>query len=235
MNKQQFIQELEKDNITISQEQILLLDQYYEHLIEWNKKMNLTSIIDKEEVYLKHFYDSITLVINADLRQGSTICDIGAGAGFPSIPVKIVRPDLKITIVDSLNKRITFVNYVIKELGLTDIEAKHDRAESHAERYREHYDYVTARAVARLSILSELCIPLVREGGHFIAMKGQTGEEELKEATTAYKTLGTNIKSSHIFELPFQGGTRTIIIFKKIKKTPKKYPRNYGKIKKKPL
>lgn len=235
MNENQFIEILHNNNININPLQIRLLNKYYEYLVEQNKYMNLTSIIKKEEVYLKHFYDSLTLLIKCNIEENSTLCDVGAGAGFPSIPIKIIRPDIKITIVDSLGKRINFLNNVIKQLNLNGIEAINDRAEIYALNNKERYNYVTARAVAKLNVLAELCIPLVKLNGRFIAMKGISGNEELEEASFALKQLGCKLENNYKFDLPYEGGSRNILIFTKISKTPSKYPRNYSQIKNKPL
>ncbi|QVK17884.1 16S rRNA (guanine(527)-N(7))-methyltransferase RsmG [Mycoplasmatota bacterium] len=235
MNEKEFIQDLKKHNVEIDEKQLSLFKQYYEILVEYNQKMNLTSITDKDEVYLKHFYDSLSLLFYCSIEENFKLCDVGAGAGFPSIPLKIVRPDLKITIVDSLGKRIQFLNHLIKKLDLNEVNMVHSRAEEFSVNNRESYDIVTGRAVARLNILSELCVPLVRENGKFIAMKGQTGHEELQEAKNAIKTLGCELKAVHEFSLPLNGGSRNILIFTKKHKTPNKYPRNYSQIKNKPL
>lgn len=235
MNESQFIENLKLNNIEINKDQLLLFKQYYELLIDYNHKVNLTSITDLEDVYLKHFYDSLSLLFTIKINQNSTLCDVGAGAGFPSVPLKIIRPDLNITIVDSLGKRINFLKELINKLGLKKIVAINSRAEDFTIDNRESFDYVTARAVARLNILSELCIPLVKESGKFIAMKGQTGQEEFDEAKKAIKILGCELDHNHLFSLPFAGGMRNIIILTKIGKTPDKYPRNYSQIKNKPL
>ncbi len=235
MNESQFLENLKLNNIEINKEQLLLFKKYYELLIEYNKKVNLTSITDKEEIYLKHFYDSLTVLFYVKIEENSTLCDVGAGAGFPSIPLKIVRPDLNITIVDSLGKRIKFINEVIYKLGLKKIVAINSRAEEFVNEYRECFDYVTARAVARLNILSELCIPLVKLDGKFIVMKGQTGQEELDEAKRAISILGCTLEFKYFFSLPFAGGMRSVIALIKTSKTPDKYPRNYSQIKNKPL
>ena len=235
MNQEQFVNALKEQNIEISNKQLLLFNRYFEVLINYNEKVNLTAIVEKKEVYLKHFFDSLTILTNMKLKDHAKICDVGAGAGFPSVPLKIMRPDLDITIVDSLGKRIEFLNLLYKELDLKGIVAIHSRAEEFSLKYREKFDYVTARAVARLNILAELCIPLVKLNGSFISMKGATGKEELQEANKAVKTLGCVQKELIDFSLPNEGGTRNIIIFEKIKPTPLKYPRNYGQIKKKPL
>mgnify|MGYP003293869646 CR=1 FL=1 len=181
MNIEQFIQALKEHGIELTQRQLIQFEMYYKELVEWNEKMNLTNITEKEDVYLKHFYDSLTLAFDYPLSNQS-IADIGAGAGFPSIPLKIVYPELKITIVDSLNKRITFLNHLVKELQLTNVKAIAARAEEYATDHREQYDIVSARAVARLNILDELCLPLVKVGGMFISLKGNQGLIEVEEA-----------------------------------------------------
>ncbi|HEG8808977.1 TPA: 16S rRNA (guanine(527)-N(7))-methyltransferase RsmG, partial [Staphylococcus aureus] len=208
----------------------------YRLLVEWNEKMNLTSITDEHDVYLKHFYDSIAPSFYFDFNQPISICDVGAGAGFPSIPLKIMFPQLKVTIVDSLNKRIQFLNYLASELQLQDVSFIHDRAETFGKGvYRESYDVVTARAVARLSVLSELCLPLVKKGGQFVALKSSKGEEELEEAKFAISVLGGNVTETHTFELPEDAGERQMFIIDKKRQTPKKYPRKPGTPNKTPL
>ena len=172
MNEKQFIEALKEKGIELSEHQIAQFKKYFELLVEWNEKMNLTAITDLEGVYLKHFYDSISASFYFDFTKVTTVCDVGAGAGFPSIPIKICFPHLQITIVDSLNKRITFLNHLTNELNLDHMTFVHARAEEFGQNaaYREKFDVVTARAVARLSVLSELCIPLAKEGGYFVAL-----------------------------------------------------------------
>lgn len=234
MNELEFVNELNKKGIKLNSIQQEQFNIYYQTLIDYNQKVNLTTITEKEEVYLKHFYDSLSILFYSEIKEGSTLCDVGSGAGFPSIPIKIVRPDLKITIIDALGKRIKFLNYLVSLLKLNDVSAIHTRAEEYAKDNRESFDYVTARAVARLNILSELCIPLVKIGGKFIAMKGSS-DEELQESVKGIKILGAEINDNVKFNLLNEGGKRNILIFKKITKTPNKYPRNYSKIKNKPL
>lgn len=176
-------EQLKEHNIELTETQKQQFQTYYRLLVEWNEKMNLTSITDEHDVYLKHFYDSIAPSFYFDFNQPISICDVGAGAGFPSIPLKIMFPQLKVTIVDSLNKRIQFLNHLASELQLQDVSFIHDRAETFGKGvYRESYDVVTARAVARLSVLSELCLPLVKKGGQFVALKSSKGEEELRRS-----------------------------------------------------
>ncbi|PTH07717.1 16S rRNA (guanine(527)-N(7))-methyltransferase RsmG [Staphylococcus capitis] len=227
---------LSEHGIELSETQKEQFQTYYQLLVEWNEKMNLTSITEEHDVYLKHFYDSITLSFYYDFDGELSICDVGAGAGFPSIPLKIVFPELKVTIVDSLNKRIQFLNHLAAELGLQDVSFVHDRAESYGKgAYRESYDIVTARAVARLTVLSELCLPLVKKGGQFIALKSSKGEEELQEANFAINILGGNVKETFSFELPEDAGERQMIVIDKRRQTSKKYPRKPGTPNKSPL
>lgn len=237
MNKEQFISLLEEKGISLSSQQLSQFDTYYKLLVEWNEKMNLTAITDEEEVYLKHFYDSITASFYVDLNQELSLCDVGAGAGFPSIPLKICFPNLKVTIVDSLNKRITFLQNLANELGLKNVHFVHDRAETFGTNadYREKFDLVTARAVARLSVLSELCLPLVKEGGMFVPMKAAAASEELEKGKKALQILGGKLEKVHSFSLPLEESERNILIINKIKSTPKKYPRKPGTPNKQPL
>lgn len=226
MNQNKFIEELKKINISINELQLKQLERYYELLVEYNKVMNLTGITIKEEVYLKHFYDSLTIAKVIDLNQYDTLCDIGTGAGFPGLVIKIIYPNLKITLLDSLNKRLNFLNIVIKELNLKDIETIHIRAEE----YKKQFDIVVARAVAPLNILLEYCIPITKVNGYFIAMKGKN-----EEANNALKELNSEIIETNSFLLPIEQSNRTIIKIKKIKETNKKFPRKYSEIKKNPL
>ncbi len=234
MNIEQFVLALREKGIELNQNQLNQFNRYHELLVEWNSKMNLTNILDKEDVYLKHFYDSITLSFYHDLDSQS-ICDIGAGAGFPSIPLKIIYPNLKIVIVDSLNKRITFLNHLIQELKLTDVLAVAARAEEYAQDHRESFDIVTARAVARLNILDELCLPLVKKDGYFISLKGSIAAEEIAEARKGISILGGEVIQVKEFMLPKEESLRVNVYVKKVKDTPKSYPRPFAKIKKQPL
>ena len=224
MNLKVFIEETEKLGIKLTEEKLNKLEKFYELLISWNEKMNLTRIIEKEEVYLKHFYDSLTLIKAIDLTQELTLCDVGSGAGFPGIVLKIVFPNLKITLIDSLQKRVNYLNEIIKELELTNIEAIHTRAEDYAKNHREDYDIVTARAVANLKLLSELCIPMVKVNGYFIAMKANA-IEEIKESKDIIKYLNARLEDTIEFLLPIEESNRTLIKINKITKTNSKYPR----------
>ncbi|KGR91852.1 16S rRNA methyltransferase [Ureibacillus massiliensis 4400831 = CIP 108448 = CCUG 49529] len=237
MNEQQFIEALKEKGIELSETQIAQFKTYFELLVEWNEKMNLTAITDLEGVYLKHFYDSISASFYFDFTKVSSVCDVGAGAGFPSLPIKICFPDLHVTIVDSLNKRITFLNHLSEQLNLKNVEFVHSRAEEFGQnvKYREKFDVATARAVARLSVLSEFCLPLVKKGGNFVALKAAAGPEELKEANKAINTLGGSLKEEFAYQLPIEDSERTIYIINKIKETPKKYPRKPGVPNKSPI
>lgn len=229
-------QQLSTHGIELSNKQQQQFQTYYQMLVEWNEKMNLTSITEEHEVYLKHFYDSIATSFYTNLTKELTICDVGAGAGFPSIPLKIIFPNLKVTIVDSLNKRIHFLNQLAEALELDNVSFVHDRAETYGKGdYRASYDIVTARAVARLSVLSELCLPLVKKGGHFIALKSSKGEEELEEARFGIGVLGGKVLDTISYELPEDAGERQMIIIDKRSQTPKKYPRKPGTPNKSPL
>lgn len=234
MNQEQFINILESKGTSLSSKQKEQFEIYYQTLVEWNEKMNLTAITQKEDVYLKHFYDSLTISFDYDLNNQS-LCDVGAGAGFPSIPLKIVYPDLKITIVDSLSKRITFLKHLFQVLDLKDVEAVSARAEEYALKHRESFDIVTARAVARLNILDELCLPLVKVGGDFITLKGLKAKEELNEAKQGIEKLGGKVVKEESFTLTDENDHRCNIYIHKVKNTPSKYPRDFSRIKKKPL
>lgn len=237
MNEQQFIEALKEKGIELTDTQIAQFKTYFELLVEWNGKMNLTAITDLEGVYLKHFYDSISASFYFDFSNVNSICDVGAGAGFPSLPIKICFPHLHVTIVDSLNKRITFLNHLSEQLKLENVDFVHSRAEEFGQnlKYREQFDVVTARAVARLSVLSELCIPLVKQGGYFVALKAAAGAEELKDAKKAITTLGASLKEEFSYNLPVEESERTLYVFDKIKQTPKKYPRKPGVPNKTPI
>lgn len=237
MNEQQFIEALKQKGIELSEAQIVQFRKYFELLVEWNEKMNLTAITDLEGVYLKHFYDSISASFYFDFNKVTTVCDVGAGAGFPSLPIKICFPHLQVTIVDSLNKRITFLNHLSEELGLQNVQFVHARAEEFGQnvKYREQFDVVTARAVARLSVLSELCVPIAKEGGYFVALKAAAGPDELKDAKKAISTLGIQLKEEFAFLLPVEESERTLYVFDKIKSTPKKFPRKAGVPNKTPI
>ncbi len=230
MNNEQFAASLREKGIHLTNHQLDQFEQYYRTLVEWNEKMNLTALTAKEDVYLKHFYDSISAAFYFHFTKPFRLCDVGAGAGFPSIPLKIAFPDIEVTIVDSLNKRISFLDHLANVLGLENVQFVHDRAETFGvnPKYRESFDVVTARAVARMSVLSELCLPLVKVGGHFIALKAVNAKEELNAAKKAITTLGGVLQSMSTFTLPIEEAERNILIIEKVRQTPKKYPRKPG-------
>lgn len=225
----------EKIDIVFDDKQINQFYNYMNLLIEWNKKINLTAITEFEEIILKHFIDSLT--INKYIEKNKSIADVGTGAGFPGIPLKIYRPDIKVTLVDSLNKRINFLNNVISDLKLEDIYTVHGRIEDFGRnsQYREKFDYVTARAVANLTVLSEYLIPISKVGGKCICMKGSNVEDELEDASKAINVLGGKINKIDKFELPNSNISRNIVIVDKIKCTPGRYPRKSGIPVKEPL
>jgi len=234
MNKEMFVQKLNELDIIITEHQLTQLRKYYELLVEWNKVMNLTGITEENEVYLKHFYDSLTISKVINLKEISSLADVGTGAGFPGMVIKILFPQIKVVLIDSLQKRINFLNEVINQLELDGIEAIHCRIEEYAIKNREKYDVVVARAVAQLNILLEYCVPIVKLDGYFIAMKANT-KEEIDNASNALNLLSCEIKHIERFELPIEDSQRTIIKIGKNKKTNKKYPRKYSEIKKNPL
>ena len=231
MNKQEFLEELKKLGINLTNDQIDKLARFYQLLVTWNEKINLTTIIKEEEVYLKHFYDSLTLIKVIDLRQHLTVLDVGTGAGFPGIVLKIVFPNLKITLLDSLTKRINYLNEIIKELDLHDIETVCSRCEEYTKINREKYDLVVARAVSHLKILSEMIIPTVKVNGYFIAMKANLNDE-LEKTIPMLKKLNSELKEIKEFSLPIENSKRTLVVIKKNAKTALLYPRKYSEIKK---
>ena len=222
-------------NIELKEKQIKQFYDYMNLLIQWNKNINLTAIIEPKEIILKHFVDSLT--VSKYINEKSTLIDVGTGAGFPGIPLKILRNDIKITLVDSLNKRIKFLDEVIKKLNLDNIKTVHGRAEEigRNKEYREKFDYATSRAVANISTLSEYLIPLIKNNGQCIYMKGTDLDEELEKGKKAISVLGGNIVNKEEFELPYSDIKRTIIIIEKVKNTPTKYPRKAGTPSKEPI
>lgn len=226
---ERFVAMLEELGIIVSEQQLNQFRLYYRELIAWNKKLNLTSITEQHEVYIKHFFDSLCLIKATDLEH-QTLLDVGSGAGFPSIPLKIMFPSLQITILDALKKRIDFLEVLADKLAI-DVTLIHGRAEEFDQ--REEFDIVTARAVANLQILSELCLPFVRIDGLFLAMKGPNFQTEVEASNHALKEL--HGKMEEIITYPVEDLERTIIKIRKTKDTPLKYPRRYKKIKSKPL
>jgi 16S rRNA (guanine527-N7)-methyltransferase len=237
MNKTQFYEMLEEKGISLNEIQKKQFELYFQELVEWNNKMNLTAITDEEDVYLKHFYDSISAAFFQDFTKPLNVVDVGAGAGFPSIPIKICFPNLKITIVDSLNKRISFLQHLVSTLELKNVSLFHDRAETFAKnkQHREKYDLVIARAVARMAVLAELCLPLAKVGGIFLAMKGPEVVNEIVDGKTAITTLGGEVVRNENLQLPFEKSQRHFIFIEKRKKTPNLYPRKPGTPNKQPL
>lgn len=234
MNQDRFLKELKVLGIEITNKQQEQLHLYYQLLVEWNKVMNLTNIIEEESVYLKHFYDSLTITKVFNFNQDLLICDIGTGAGFPGLVLKIIYPHLQVTLIDSLNKRIKFLNLVIEKLNLSGVHTKHARIEEYAQKNREIYDVVTARAVAPLNILLEYCIPLVKKNGFFIPLKGNI-EEEISLSKNSFSVLQSEIIEIEKFKLPIEESNRTILKIKKLQSTSKKFPRKFSEIKKNPL
>lgn len=235
--KKVFDELLAEKNIVLSEKQWNQFEAYYRELFSWNEKMNLTGITEREQVYIKHFYDSLSLSFFVPMPDVASIADIGSGAGFPSIPLKIVYPHLRVTIIDSLNKRIQFLNHLVETLELDHVQCIHGRAEDLARKaeLRDSFDLVTARAVARMNVLNEFCLPFVKPSGLFAAMKGSDPEEELREAEFSLKQLRGEKKSTFRFELPIEQSTRHIILIKKTNVTPAKYPRKAGLPLKQPL
>lgn len=235
--QERFAKWLEPHGIEVTNEQFAQLDRYVEILADWNERMNLTGITEREAVYEKHFYDSLTLAFYVPINEVNMMADIGSGAGFPGIPLKIMFPHLKLTIVDSLNKRIQFLSYLAEELGLSDVSCVHARAEEAARKpeHRDAYDLVTARAVARLNVLNEFCLPFVCKGGTFAAMKGSNMVEELTEANKSMKVLQAKLVGNYALKLPLEQSERHIVRLEKIGSTPKAYPRKPGTPLKSPL
>ena len=234
MEINEFINEVRKLQINIDDDILDKLEKYYNLLIKYNEVMNLTGITEKKQVYLKHFYDSLCISKVIDLNEEQSLCDVGSGAGFPGIVLKIFYPHLKITLLDSLNIRIEFLNIVIKELNLDNIEAIHVRAEEYAQQNREKFDIVTSRAVANLNTLLELSIPMVKINKYFIPLKANV-DEELENSKNALNKLNSKIIKTERFLLPIENSNRTILKIQKMDKTSKLFPRKYSEIKKKPL
>ena len=233
MNKNDFINELNKIGVILSEYQLNQLDKYYNMLVEYNKNINLTAITEYDQVLLKHFYDSLTITKAIELTN-QKICDIGTGAGFHGIVLKIAYPDLEITLVESLTKRCVFLNEVIKELDLKNIKVVNQRAEEFSQNNIEYFDIITSRAVAKLNILLELSIKSLKIGGYYIALKANV-EEEIKSISTCLTKLNASLESITTFNLPIDNSLRNIIKIKKDGPTPPSYPRRYNEIKKRPL
>ena len=237
MKTETFYSLLDQQNINLTDQQKFQFERYFELLVEWNEKINLTAITEKEEVYLKHFYDSIAPILQGLIEnQEIKLLDIGAGAGFPSLPMKILYPQLDVTIIDSLNKRINFLQLLSEELDLEGVHFYHGRAEDFAQdkHFRAQFDIVTARAVARMQVLSELTIPYLKVGGKLLALKASNAPEELTEAKNALNLLFSKVEDNISYTLP-NGDPRYITIVEKKKETPNKYPRKAGMPNKRPL
>ncbi|USS87091.1 16S rRNA (guanine(527)-N(7))-methyltransferase RsmG [Fructilactobacillus cliffordii] len=239
MTPEEFQAALAKQGINLSERQMQQFQAYFRMLVDYNQRVNLTTITAEPDVYLKHFYDSVTPAFYVPgLLKATTLVDVGAGAGFPSLPLKILNPELQVTIVDSLNKRIVFLQQLVDRLGLSNVRLVHARAEEFGGRRspdREQFDYATARALARLSVMSELCLPLVKVGGALIALKGAQAEAELTAATKAIHVLGGQVTEDEALTLLPHDEERHIIVIKKMKKTPIKYPRKAGTPNKEPI
>ncbi|MFE4712405.1 16S rRNA (guanine(527)-N(7))-methyltransferase RsmG [Paenibacillus sp. NPDC056722] len=233
----QFTELLGQHGIKLNSTQLHQFELYYQELVSWNEKMNLTGITERDQVYMKHFYDSISLAFYLNLEERGSLADIGSGAGFPGIPLKICFPHLKLTIVDSLSKRIKFLQHICDTLQLEGVQLIHGRAEDIARQgaHRDAYDVVTARAVARMALLNEFCLPFVKKGGVFAAMKGSDPAEELTEAKYSLKELRGQLMKVEPFKLPVEESARHIILVSKTATTPAKYPRKAGIPAKTPL
>ena len=231
MNKETFVKYLNDLGLDPTEEQLNNLSIYADYLMEYNSHTNLTAIKDLEGIYLKHFYDSLTIVKSVDLNNINSLADIGTGAGFPGMVLKIMFPHLKVVLIDSNNKKITFLKNLVEKLGLTNIDCINVRCEEYALEHLDSFDLVTARAVANMRILSELCLPLVSVGGYFIPLKGNV-EEELSIAKDLITKLNGNIEKTESFSLPIEESTRNILKIKKIGATPSGYPRTYDKMQK---
>lgn len=235
--QEQFAAWLEPYGLQVTEQQFKQFDQYVEVLADWNERMNLTGITERGAVYEKHFYDSLTLSFYVSMNEVRSMADIGSGAGFPGIPLKIMFPHLQLTIVDSLNKRIQFLQHLVNELGLDGVTCLHARAEEAARKqeHRDQYDLVTARAVARLNVLNEFCLPFVRKNGLFASMKGANPKEEVAEAARSMQVLQASLMEEHALKLPLEHSERHIVIVQKKGPTPKAYPRKPGTPLKSPI
>ncbi len=236
-NTKQFEKDLSALGVSLSEKQIQQFLIYFEMLVEWNEVMNLTAITEYEEVMKKHFVDSLSIIQTYDISKKVSVIDVGTGAGFPGLALKIAYPNMNVTLLDSLNKRINFLNAVIEKLGLTDVETVHGRAEDFAKpgKLREKYDLCVSRAVANLTTLSEYCLPFVKVGGEFISYKSEKITEEMENAKKAISLLGGKFDRSKDFYLPDSDIYRNLVVIKKVKETPKKFPRKAGLPSKEPL
>lgn len=234
MNKEIFIKEVNNLGYELTDKQIDQFETYANFLLEYNSHTNLTAIKEKEQVYLKHFFDSITIIKSYDFNTVNNLIDIGTGAGFPGMVIKILYPNIEVTLLDSNNKKINFLKELSKKINLENITFCHERAEEYCTKHRETFDIVTARAVSNMTLLTEICMPFVKENGYFIPLKG-SNTDEITESEFAIKTLGGKIEEIINFKLPYEESGRNIVKIKKVSKTPLQYPRRYDKIMKKPL
>ena len=231
MNVEEFIRECNKLNISLDDKILSNLNTYKDYLKEYNSHTNLTTITEDEDIYLKHFYDSLTIIKAIDLNSINSLIDVGTGAGFPGMVLKIVFPHLNVTLIDSNNKKTTFLSNLKEKLNLDNLNIINERSEDYAHKHIDEYDVVTSRAVANLRVLTELCLPMVKVGGKFIPLKA-TVDEEIKEANNIINILNGKLNNIITFNLPKEESLRNILVIDKLDKTPKGYPRNYGKIKK---
>lgn len=236
-NKELLKKGITEFNIDVDEKMIDDFSIYREILVEWNQKMNLTGIEDEKEVFIKHFLDSVSIFKNGYIKDNMKVIDVGTGAGFPGLPMKIAKRSLDVTLLDSLNKRINFLQEVCKKIYIDDVEFIHGRAEDFGqdENYREQYDIATARAVAGLPVLMEFCVPFVKVGGYFICLKGPNVDLELEESKKAMETLGVKFIEKIDIKLPEIELNHNILVFEKIQNTPSKYPRKAGKPSKSPI
>lgn len=237
MNVKEYLKEaIQGYNVKLSNTQLEQFEKYFNMLVEWNTKINLTAITDEQGVAVKHFADCLSLFNYIDIPKGASVIDVGTGAGFPGIVLKIARPDINLTLLDSLNKRLVFLQEILNSTGTNAI-LVHSRAEDGAKKleYREKYDFAVSRAVAQLNVLSEYCLGYVKKKGRFIALKGPNVDEEIKNSENALSILGGELINKYSFDLPMNGGSRNILEIKKTNNTPAKYPRSSGKIKTSPL
>lgn len=233
MNRELFLNGLKKLNIEITDIQTEQFEKYSDLLKEWNEKINLTAITDDDGISIKHFLDCILLLKYIDIPENASVADIGTGAGFPGLPVKIMRSDVSLCLVDSLNKRINFLNEVKTQLGLDDVQCIHSRAEELARKreYREKFDFVLSRAVANMTVLCEYCLPFLRIGGTFVALKSSEIKEETDEALSMIGNLGGKVKEIISAPLPESDITRSLVVIEKVRETPKSFPRSSKRIK----
>ncbi len=238
MEHMQLLNEIcHKMGISLTEKQLSQFMLYKDLLLEWNEKINLTAITDQREIIIKHFADCISIGAALPFLENAALIDVGTGAGFPGIPLKIVFPSLQVTLLDSLHKRVSFLEEVVQKLELSGVSCVHSRAEDGGQNpiYREKFDYCVSRAVANLAVLSEYCLPFIRKGGSFISLKGPEVGEELDIAKNAIRTLGGEITGIKPVEIPLSNLHHTLVLIKKIGQTPKQYPRKAGKISKNPI